>query len=465
MGSINPYWLIKHIWFILIAMIILEGCRLGPTYSRKDDMAPDRYHNNTISGESIANMTWWELFGDSVLQELIVTGLEKNRDLRIATARISEAEARFGIVRANLYPRINYDADGTLTGASGDNSTSSASAAIGISYQVDLWGRYRNLSEAAFQEYLATEEGYRNITIALVSGIANAYLLLRDLDNRIIISEKTADTWQDNLDITEARFHAGMVSEVDVKQSIIQVEEAKSSIQSFLRLRGQTQNGLSILLGQAPQNIPRGLSLEKQLFPPDLPTGLPSELLGRRPDLLVAERRLEAQTLRIGAAEALQYPQLNLNASLGGSFVNPAVGFASLGAQIFGPLFNSKENKRKLEVEIARTEQQLNSYENTFLNALREVEDALIAVETYGKEFDSRKRQVMAASTALEMAWVRYESGLTSYLEILDLQRSEFSSLLKASEVLQLQLTSSVNLYKALGGGWISETEINGTPE
>ena len=145
---------------------------------------------------------------------------------------------------------------------------------------------------------------------------------------------------------------------------------------------------------------------------------------------------------------------MNLSASLGASFANPAVGFASLGAQIFGPIFNNEENKRKLEVEIARTEQVLNDYEGTFLNALREVEDALIAVDTYKKELNSRTRQMDAASIALEMAWVRYESGLTSYLEILDLQRSAFSSQLKASEVLQLQLTSSVNLYKALGGGW-----------
>jgi multidrug efflux system outer membrane protein len=445
---------LKKIALIFVALSILDSCRLGPTYSRKDNMALDSFHNITSTGESAANMAWWELFGDTVLQELIITGLENNRDLRAAAARITEAEAQLGIVRANLYPRVNYNADGAITGATGDNGSSSASTVVGVSYQVDLWGRYRNLSEAAFQEYMATEEGYRNITIALVSSIANGYLLLRDLDNRLIISEKTAETWQDNLDITEARFHAGIVSEVDVKQSIIQVEEAKSSIQTFVRLRAQSQNGLSILLGRAPQAIQRGLPLKEQIFPPTLPTGLPSELLDRRPDLLAAERRLEAQTARIGAAEALKYPQLNLSASLGASFANPAIGFASLGAQIFGPVFNNKENKRKLEVEIARTEQVLNDYEGTFLNALREVEDALIAVDTYKKELESRVKQLDAASIALEMAWVRYESGLTSYLEILDLQRSAFSSQLKASEVLQLQLTSSVNLYKALGGGW-----------
>ena len=194
--------------------------------------------------------------------------------------------------------------------------------------------------------------------------------------------------------------------------------------------------------------------MEAQVFPPELPTGLPSKLLDRRPDLLTAERRLEAQTARIGATEALQYPQLTLTADLTASFANPTIMFGNLSAQIFGPLFNSGENKRKLEVEIQRTEQLLLTYENTFLNALREVEDAMIAVNTYKKEFESRMLQVNAASEALEMAWVRYENGVTSYLEILDLQRSEFSSYLNASETLQLQLTSSVQLYQALGGGW-----------
>ena len=217
-------------------------------------------------------------------------------------------------------------------------------------------------------------------------------------------------------------------------------------------------------MGLPPQRIERGTQLENQVFPPTLPTGLPSELLDRRPDILAAERSLEAQTARIGATEALQYPQLTVNASLSASFADPTTLFSNLSAQVFGPLFNSGENKRRLEIEIQRTEQLLFDYENTFLNALREVEDAMIAVQTYRREFDARMAQVQAASQALEMAWVRYENGVTSYLEILDLQRSEFSSYLKASETLQLQLNSSVQLYEALGGGWeipVDSTGVN----
>jgi len=195
--------------------------------------------------------------------------------------------------------------------------------------------------------------------------------------------------------------------------------------------------------------------LTQQLLAPELPVGLPSELLNRRPDIMKAEHELHAQSERIGAAEALKYPQLVLSANLGAMISNPAAGFASLSAQLLGPLFNAKANKRRVEVEIARTEQLLHNYKETFLVALKEVEDAMVAVQKYHNEFQIRATQVESAKNAVTLSWVRYENGLTSYLEILDLQRSEFSSQLEASRALQLQLTSTVDLYKALGGGWV----------
>ncbi len=207
-------------------------------------------------------------------------------------------------------------------------------------------------------------------------------------------------------------------------------------------------------MGTPPQTILRGLALTDQFIPPDVPVGFPSELIDRRPDILEAEQRLHAQMALIGAAEALLYPRLTITADMGASFANPALGFSALGAQLLGPLFNSGENKKRVQVEIARTEQLLNNYEQTYLVAMKEVEDAMASVETYKREYDIRKRQMAAANTALELSWIRYQGGMSSYLEVLDLQRSLFSSQLKASEALQLQLTSTVNLYQALGGGW-----------
>ena len=451
---------LRYIYIVLL-LIMLTQCKLGEPYSRTEDLSETDFRFDAATGESIANIAWWNLFGDSVLVNMISTAVNNNLDLKISIARIQEAEAQLGVVRANLYPRVNYGGNATLSGSSAntDASTGSGLAFVDVSYQVDLWGRIRNLNEAALNEFLATEEAYRSLTLIIVSSIAQGYLLLRDLDNRLIISERTAVTWQENLDIVQARFNAGMISEVDLKQSIIQLQGALANIQTFTRLRTQTENSISTLMGLPPQEITRGLELQEQVFSPILPTGLPSELLDRRPDLLAAERKLEAQTARIGAAEALQYPSLTLTADLGASFANPSALFANLSAQVFGPIFNSKENKRKLEIEKLRTEQLLYTYKNSYLTALREVEDAMIAVLTYEKELAARSEQVNAATQALELSWIRYESGVTSYLEILDLQRSEFNSLLQASETLQLQLSSTVQLYQALGGGWQIESD------
>jgi len=448
----------KLIVFQLLIVLLVDSCMVGPEYSRPEVNTPESYRSDFPSDTTIASLPWWEMFGDTVLQNMILTSLDNNRDLKAATARIKEAEAAMGVVRADLYPRIDYAADGSLS-ATTDGSSASLSPMLSVSYEVDLWGRIRRLNEAALQEFLATEEAYRAITITLVSAVANGYLLLRDIDNRLLISESMAKTWQSNLKIVEAKHRAGIVSGVNVNQAEIQLSEALVAIQINEKLRSQTENSLSILMGLPPQNIPRGMTLQDQVFPPELPSGLPSQLLSRRPDIRQAERRLNAQSERIGAAEALKYPQLVLSANTGAQFANPTVGFASLGAQLFGPLLNAKASRRRVEIEMARTEQLLNAYEQTYLVALREVEDAMVAVQKYKLEFDIRISQMEAANNAVKLSWIRYDSGLTNYLEILDLQRSQFNSQLKASQALQLQLTSTVNLYKALGGGWLPELE------
>jgi multidrug efflux system outer membrane protein len=292
--------------------------------------------------------------------------------------------------------------------------------------------------------------------------VATTYLLLRDIDNRLSIAEATAEAWQQSLEVIRTRHDAGMVSEVDVNQSEIQVYEAQATVHVFERLRGQTENALSQLLGDVPRRIPRGLTLADHGWEAALPMGLPSQLLTRRPDIVAAEQRLHAQTARIGIAQAFRFPQFNLLGDIGGLFNGGNTGFFDVSADMFGPLFNAGANKRRVEVEIARTEQLVNQYEQTILAAYREVHDALIAVRTYQAEFEARLLQTTAARNAAALSWVRYEGGLTSYLEVLDVQRSQFSSELKASEALQLQLTSMVRLYTALGGGWVPEQDDMG---
>ena len=452
----NHHYFVHTALLLAVLIFIVQSCRVGPDYIRPSVYSPDSYRSDFPSDSSIANVPWWELFGDTVLQNLIETALENNNDLQASIARIQEAEASMGIVRADLYPKIDYGADGIAAGITTEGASYvSLTPAFSVSYEVDLWGRIHRLSESALQQYLATEEAYRSITIALVASVANGYLQLRDIDNRLLISENTAKIWEDNLAIVQARNNAGIVSDVDVNQAEIQLDEALIGIETNERLRVQTENSISTLLGLPPQDIPRGLELRDQIFPPELPVGLPSDILNRRPDIMKAENDLHAQSERIGAAEALKYPQLILSANLGASIANPSAGFATLGAQLLGPLFNAKANRKRVDVEIARTEQLLNNYEETYILALREVEDAMVAIERYGNEYDIRMSQLTSASNAVSLSWIRYENGLTSYLEILDLQRSEFSSQLQASQALQLQLTSTVELYKALGGGWV----------
>jgi multidrug efflux system outer membrane protein len=444
----------------VLLILLISGCTMGPNYTRPGEVTKTSekisYHQQVAEGESVANLPWWEMFGDTVLQGLIKESIANNRNLRSALARIEEARINLTIVRSSLYPKVDYGGSGSYDNMFGDNSSSSGSGALAldVSYQVDLWGRIKRSNEAALQQMLATEEAYRNITITLVSEVASAYLLLRDVDNRLSISENTAETRRKSLDVIRAKYEAGIVAEVDVNQSEIQLADADASVKAFDRLRGQTENVINLLLSRPPRHIPRGLTLQKQIFPPEVPVGLPSELLDRRPDILLAEHNLHAQTARIGVAEALRYPQLNLTADLGGQFTSVTSFFANLGAQLFGPLYNAGAIQGRVDIEIARTKQLLNQYEQTFYTALREVEDALIAVRTYREESKVRIGQMKSAKNAEDLSWVRYESGMTSYLEVLDVQRSLFSAELKASESLQMEYTSMITLYKALGGGW-----------
>jgi len=438
-----------------LLLVTLYSCKLGPNYVRPVEPLPKVYSQNFPSDSSIANIPWWSLFNDTVLENIIRVTLENNNDLKSSVARMNEARAAIGIAKADLYPRVNYSIGGSSsvsTGASGINND--YSALVDVSYTVDMWGQISRLNEAALQEYLATEEAYRGLKIMLIAETAIAYFTLRDLDNRLIITEQTTETWKANLEIVKARYKGGFVSEVDLNMARIQLLEAQTAIQTFNRLRRQMENAISALMGMPPQFIPRGLPLAQQVLPPELPAGIPSELLDRRPDILLAERKLNAQTERIGAAETLKYPSFTINANTGMNFVNPVAGFAAIGAQVLGPIFNSKANDFRIEIEKERTVEFLNNYESSILLALREVEDAMVSVTTYKNEFELRKEQVTAARDAVKLSWIRYDGGLTNYIEVLDLQRSSFNSDLKASEAFQLQLTSTVKLYQALGGGW-----------
>lgn len=438
-----------------IALFFATSCKVGEDYEREEQNLPETYRQESNTEESIATLKWWELFKDPVLVNLIDTALVNNQNIKMAITRLEESQIYFDLSKADFYPSVNYYAGGSSSiNSETDKFSNSVFAGVNVSYTVDLWQRIKSLNEAAQQEYLATEYAYQSVRISIIASVASAYISLRDLDNRLLISEKTAENFTDNLAVMQARYDGGFINDVDLAQSKIQLIEAKTTIETLLRSRGQLENGISVLLGTPPVDIPRGLELQEQISLPDVPTGIPSELISRRPDVLEAERRLEAQHIRIGAAEALQYPSLTLSVDMGASLLNPVTLFADLGAQLLGPIFNGGRIEKGIELEKKSTERLLYNYQLSYITAIKEVEDAMIAQQTYNREHDLRYEQMELATKASHLAWVRYEGGLTSYLEVLSLQSSQFSAELKASSALQQELQSIINLYTALGGGW-----------
>ncbi len=456
--------------FISIAGLafLVTGCMLGPDYERPDIPVPENFNQQIDSGESIVNLPWWELFRDDRLKALIAIALTENKDIAVAAARVEEARARLGFVRADQYPQIGVGAQGDRTdpGAIAPNFgiNEQYKLAADLSFELDVWGRLRRSTEAARAELLATEEARRTVIVSLIADLASAYLLLRDADHRLDISERTLTSRLESLKIIQARFDHGTVPLIDVNQAEIQAAEAMVSVATAKREIAQTENLISILLGRNPGPILRNHDdLDPSIQLPAIPTGLPAQLLSRRPDIREAEQLLAAQTARIGAAQALRLPTLSLTGAFGLasselSQFNSGEAIAwDIGAKLFGPLFDAGMSKRRVEIEKARTEQLLKQYEKTVQQALREVEDALVGIRTRGDELAARARQLDAARSAAMLSHSRYDGGVTSYLEVLDSERSLFNAELAESITRRNQLIAVVELYKALGGGWTAE--------
>jgi multidrug efflux system outer membrane protein len=454
----------------IAVVLILSACAMGPDYEKPEVPVPDAFQEPTIPGASIANLKWWELFQDEELTRLIETALINNKEVAIAMARIEEARATLGFVRADQFPNLDGTAGASrgnlIPGAGLPGSINETFVLAGnLSFEVDLWGKLRRSTEAARAELLATVEARNVVTITLISDVASVYLLLLDLDERVSIAQRTMKTRQDSLDIIQARFDKGTVPLVDVNQAEIELADAAAQLAALKRDNQRAENLLSVLLGQNPGPIMRTQGKDEKLLPPEIPAGLPSELLERRPDIRQASQQLAAQTARIGVAEALRFPSLSLTGTLGLASTELDDFFSSsnkawgLSANFLGPVFDAGRNKSRVEAERARTEQLLKNYELIVLRAFQEVEDSLIDISTYRDEALARKRQVTAALSASKLSFARYNGGVTSYLEVLESDRSLFRAELLASSTTRQELVSIISLYKALGGGWLTDDE------
>lgn len=467
-------------WLALLGLVVLmAGCSMGPDYARKDRSGEDAWRMAPATSESVANLPWWELLKDSELQRLIRTALEENQDVRTAAASIEEFQAQLVISRFDLAPSLGYGGQafvynsernavgiplgggsGVFIPGQGGSTLSNESAYAGLKWEVDIWGRIRRSIEATRAQLLSRQEGQRAIILGLVGAVAEAYFDLRQLDLQIEITRRTLKAWDDTVRISRIKLDQGAISKLDLDRFEAERANAAAQLADLERQTVQKENQISLLLGRKPAQISRGVALTEQMMPPEIPAGLPSDLLRRRPDILQAEQDVMAATANIGVAQASRFPQLSLTGALGvanpqiNSFA-PGVGFTQFAsASVAGPLLNATSLGYQVTVAEARTKQASLQYEKAIVTAFREVEDALIATQKSREQRTAQEIQVTALRSAFELADLRYKGGRASYLDVLTAQRSLFDAELALARTRRTQLVSVVQLYKALGGGW-----------
>ena len=460
--------ILKPILISFFLALAVTSCMVGPKLEKPVVDAEEQFRFDSIAGDSMINLAWWELFSDPELDTMIYIALEHNQDILIAMSRIEQAYAVLGVSKADLYPQFGYDISGSYgnptTAGTGTDAGGMVNITPNVYWELDFWGKVRRSNQAARAEIAASEEALRMVQIGIISAVADGYFQLLDYDQRLEIARHTWETRKESVWIIEQRFEKGVVPEIDLNQAQQQEAIAATAIPAYERGVARTENYLNILLGQNPRNLERGL-LDEQVIPPDIPVGIPSELLQRRPDLVQAEQLFYAETARIGMTQAMRFPSFSITGAFGvassdlSSLLSTDALLYSVGGSILGPIFNWGKNKRRVDIQKEVASQALYRYEQAVLNAFREVDDALVDVDTYGREVESRERQKRAATNAAMLSRARYDGGQTAYLEVLETERSRFSAELETSAAKGSLLSSYLFLYKALGGGWITPAE------
>lgn len=451
-----------------LLLMLAAGCATGPDYRRPDLPLPAGWRTGEASTNTLGLQAWVDLYRDPVLTNLIATALAQNKDLVVAAARVDEALAAFRIQRAALFPTLN--AAGDFTTARVGNLPPAPGAEADqynlfgqLSYEVDLWGRVRRLKESALAQAVATEEGRRAVEIGLVAGVASSYFNLRALDRQLEIARETLISRSNALELTRVKFDDGngIVSELDVAQALTQVASAQSSIASLQRQVTVAENALSLLLGQNPGPIMRGQTLDNQWPAGEIPAGLPSDLLLRRPDLRAAEQNLIAANANVGAARAAYFPVISLTGALGlqseelGDLFDTSLSKAwTFKPSLTAPIFNAGRLRAGVRAAEARRKAAVAEYEKAIQNGFREVEDALAGLARLREQLAADEAVVAAERRRLELSTLRYEGGVASYSDVLDAQRFLFNAELTAVQTRNALLNAGVQLYKALGGGW-----------
>jgi outer membrane protein, multidrug efflux system len=456
--------------FLILAAGLVGGCKVGPNYHRPDIQTPVAYRDLNENPQaqaqaaSFADLPWWEVFQDAQLHELIRTALKQNYDLQTATERINAARAQLTVTRSSLFPQVQ--GNGNFSGGKENNFQTKFNFLTltgDAAFQLDLFGRLRRATEAARAQLLATEDARQTVILTLVSDVASDYFELLQLDLQLGITKETVDTQIDSVKLTNFRMEHGVATKLDVLQAQQVLDSANATIPDLERQIAQEENAISILLGNYPQAVPRGLPLVQQPLPPEVPAGLPSSLLERRPDIREAEQTLVATNAEIGVAKAQFFPQISLTGSGGGSFgrssaftslMTTQLGIWSYGAQVSQPVFTGGALSGNLRLAKSEYQQALIAYKQAIQQAFGDVSDALIG---YQKLHQVRLRQqdtVADLAESVRLSLLRYKGGTTTYLEVLDGQRSLFSAELTLASARGSEYQSLVQLYKSLGGGW-----------
>jgi multidrug efflux system outer membrane protein len=442
---------------------------------------PESWRFDSDPADTCGNLRWWELLGDPVLTELIETALENNRDLQAAMWAVKQYWGLYEVARSQLFPQFNVSAEAFKTQlpshanllqfiplAQGVTPTfANYQALFNGMYEADFWGQFRNMRYEAFAQYAAQIENRRQVILTLVGAVAQAYITLRQYDQQLVISRETLKSRRDSLTLATQRFEGGVVSELDVAQAQSAYEEALIAVEQYQLLIPQQEDMLSVLIGQNPAPIIRHKGLNDWVLPPEVPAGLPSDLLARRPDILAAENLLIAANANIGVARANFFPSVNLlgfigydSAQLNQLFTDPALTW-QVGGTLLQQIFTGGRLRGNLHAAKAQQQEALYKYEQTILNALAEVNDALIGFEKSKQIYITYTEDVLALERYLHLSWLRYDEGQTDYLTVLDAERTLFSAQLQEVQAQADQFLTLVALYKALGGGWVLDADEN----
>lgn len=456
-------------FFIILTILLLSGCAIGPDYKRPDVQTPAQWRFENKEAQTVVNARWWEQFGDAVLNGFIETALQENKDLLIAAARIEEYSGRYVAARGDLFPKAqaNLSAEKQRATEKGytswpagvDNPYTSYSVSAGASWEIDLWGKLRRSTESARADLLSREDAHRAVLLSLTASVAGAYIDLRDYDRQLVLARETLKTREESLDIYKLRFEAGVISELELSQVRSEYENTRATIPQIEKSIGQQENALNLLLGRNPGPVNRGLTID-QLKLPAVPAGLPSDLLERRPDVRQAEQDLISANAKIGVARASYFPSVSLTGTYGSASADLSNLFSApvqiwnLGASVTVPIFTAGRTWGQVKASEAVQKQALLNYVKTIQTSFREVEDSLVDQDRTRVKLEALSNQVAALRNYRDLARLRYENGYSSNLEVLDAERNLFNIELSYIQARGGLFHALINLYKAMGGGW-----------